>query len=120
MKDMQFTQPKTMLIQPHVLGVASVQGLILYQKILVLMLSSSSSSYRENAGTQLIDLLSGSNTPSDQLLTSLGSNACAQARSLLDSQDIDKMDSLTASASNGVLSITLRLKDGQTYTGELS
>lgn len=84
MKDLQFTEAKTTIIEPLILGTTAVSGLRLYQKILVLMLSSRSATYREAAGANLIDLLSGANTPSDELLASLGSSACAQVRSLLD------------------------------------
>lgn len=120
MKDICFTQAKTMLVQPHILGKSSIQGLLLYQKILILILSDDSNTYRSDSGVGLIKLLKGANTPADQMLQSLGNIACAQVKSLLDAQDIQKLKSLTADASNGSLYITLELESGQTYTGALT
>lgn len=120
MKDICFTQAKTTAVQPKILGKSSIQGLLLYQKILVLLLSDSSSLYREDSGAGLISLLKGSNTPADQLLQALGSIACAQVKGLLDPSDVEKLKDLTASAQNGSLYITLELESGQTYTGALT
>lgn len=120
MRDLQFTQPKTMLIQPEIKGKTSVDGLKVYQKLLVLILSPSNGVYREQAGTVLTELLQGANTPQDDVLLAIGTNACSTARSLLDPQDNQLIDTLEASAQNGQLTITVTLIDGQTYTGALA
>lgn len=120
MKDIQFIKPQTTQINPYILGKTSTYGLILYQKILVLLLSSSSDLYRQREGTTLLDILDGSNTPSDQLLQVIGSSACGQLITYLDSSDTDLIQSLTADANMGRLSIILTLKTGQSYEGFLT
>lgn len=120
MKDIQIVPMKTVLVQPMLLGKTTTASLILYQKVLILMLSSSKQFCRESAGTSLIDLLQGANIPADQLLTTLGSAACAKVLSLLQDTDRQLVSSLTAEAANGTLSITLQLKTGQSYTGVLT
>lgn len=120
MRDICFTKPKTCLIQPEILGKSSVQGLLLYQKIVVLLLSSQNSSYRSQTGTNLVDLLGGANTPADVILTSLGTIACNQIKAQLDSSDAQLIQSLTAEAQDGHLSITLVLDQNESYTGVLT
>lgn len=120
MKDLKFTQPKTMEIAPDIKGKTTVDGLILYQKLLTLILSPSNGAYREQAGTTLTQLLQGANTPQDDVLLAIGTNACSTARNLLAVQDSDLIDSLEAAAQDGSLTITLTLTDGQTYTGALA
>ena len=119
MKDIQFTLPKTMQITPNIQGKTSVEGLKVYQKLMILILSPSNGLYREQAGTSLTELLQGSNTPTDEILLALGTSACLTAKNLLDIQDMEKLKSVTAEASNGSLSITVQLQDGETYTGVL-
>ena len=120
MKDICFTELRTQQVSPSIKGKTYSTGQLIYQKILLLMLSDKSGLYRENSGTSLIRLIHGVNTPNDALLQTLGTTACNDAYSLLSAQDISHIDSLRASASNGQLSITLKLKDGQTYTGVLA
>ena len=120
MKDLQFVQPKTMKITPTILGKTTIEGLLLYQKILVLILSPISGLYRESAGTTLTELLQGANTPPDDVLLALGTTACATVKGLLAPEDNQIVDSLSASAQNGSLIVTLVLEDGQTYTGALA
>lgn len=117
MKDICFTQPKTCLILPQIKGKTSVQGLILYQKIVVLMLSSQAGAYRAQAGTELVNTLQGANIPVDSVLLSIGTLACSAVRKQLDPEDDRKIQSLTASVQNGGLSITLKLTNGESYTG---
>jgi len=57
MKDMLITEPKTQAISPSVLGKTYSEGLSIYQKILVLILSSDTAPYRVSAGAPLIKLL---------------------------------------------------------------
>lgn len=120
MRDIQFIQPKTEIIFPVIKGKTTIDGLLLYQKILVLMLSPVNGLYRESAGTSLTQLLQGANTPANDVLLAIGTNACSTARNCLDVQDVQLIDSLSASAQDGRLSITLTLIDGQTYTGTLA
>lgn len=120
MKDIQFIIPQTSIINAAIVGKTYTEGLILYQKVLVLILSSSLSMYRSKSGTKLIDLLQGSNTPPDNILQMLGTSACGQLMTCLDSSDIDKIQSLTASANNGKLNIILTLINGQSYEGFLT
>lgn len=120
MKDICFTELKTQAIVPDIRGKTYSTGQLIYQKILILILSDKDGIYRTNTGTTLIQLIHGVNTPNDALLQTLGTTACNDAYSLLSAQDISHIDSLRASASNGQLSITLKLKDGQTYTGVLA
>lgn len=120
MKDIQFTLPKTMQITPNIQGKTSVQGLMVYQKLMILILSPASGLYRQEAGTTLTELLEGANTPSDEILLALGTSACLAAKNLLDIEDADRIKNVTAQAQNGSLSITLQLQDGEIYTGVLT
>ena len=120
MRDFQILPVQTTILQPKVLGKTSTQGLLLYQKILLLILSSSKGAYREQAGCDLVSLLQGGNTPEDAILQSIGLLACSTVKGLLDFQDAQKIESLTAQAQDGQLYITLTLISGQTYTGSLA
>lgn len=119
MRDLQILPVKTAAMKPCVLGRTTSQGFMLYQKIVILILSYYKDAYREAAGSNLPALLKGANTPMDQVLLSMGTMACNQVKSQLAPQDAQKIDSLSASAQNGQLDINLTLVSGQTYTGAI-
>ena len=119
MKDLLFTQTKTQEIKPKILG-KTQSGLRLYQKILVLLLSSINSEYREYAGTNLTSYLGKANITADGFLQALGTSACKNALQLLDSEDRALIDKLTANVQYSTLYITIMLTDGTTYIGALT
>lgn len=118
MIDVLFGQTESGKVRLQVLGKTDT-GIRLYQKLLVLILSAASQSYREQAGTDLITYLGNINALGDAALTALGTQACNKARSMLDAQDAALVDSVQAQARNSVLYITITLTDGTSYTGAL-
>lgn len=117
MKDICFTQKNSTVIQPTILGKITDQNQILYQKILVLTLSNIFDTYRQSAGCVLINLLQGSNIPDDNILSNIGTTACAKVYQCLDADDVNLIKNLQAYASNGQLIIKLQTIDGSVYTG---
>ena len=73
-----------MQVTPNIQGKTSVEGLMLYQKLMILILSPVNGLYRQNAGTTLTELLQGANTPTADVLLALGTSACLTAKNLLD------------------------------------
>lgn len=120
MKDIKFVEPQTCVIAPTIKGKIQTQGLAVYQKVLTLMLSSSSDIYRQKQGTSLLNILEGSNTPPDDILQAIGMTACSQVLLCLDSQDVQLIKQLRAQAINGSLNIHLQLIDGTIYKGQLA
>lgn len=119
MKDLLFTETKTQDIKPKILGKTQT-GLRLYQKILVLLLSSVNSDYRETSGTNLTSYLGKVNVTDNGFLQALGTAACKNALQLLDAQDSALIEQLTADVQYSSLYITIKLTDGTTYTGALT
>lgn len=119
MKDVLFTEIKTEDLAPTILGKTDT-GLRLYQKILVLLLSSNKTKYRATAGTSLVSFFGQVNITGNDFLQTLGNSACSQALSLLDTEDAALIKQLKATAQYSKLYITIELTDGTTYTGALT
>lgn len=120
MKDIQIVPVQSTQIIPSVLCKTQAAGLILYQRILVLLLSSSGAAYRELQGASMLNLLQGINTPSDDILTSLGTLSCAQVRDMLSVEDNINLKNLYVQTQNGSLYVTVELNDGTSYKGQLT
>ena len=96
-------------------------GLMLLQRLYVLLFNRSSEEYVEGAMSGgLLDLLDGVNTPPDGLVNSILSVACAVAVRSLDESDAKAVDSFTGSCVDGVVTVTLQLQDGTTLTGVIN
>ena len=119
-KDMQIVPAKSGEITLDLLGNSEDSGLMLLQRLYVLMLSDLSSDYRGGSfGNALLAFLEGGNTPPDGVLTSMLSVACAAALLGLDADDRSLVSSFSASAVDGAIQATLKLADGTTLTGTL-
>ena len=119
-KDIQIVPAKSGEITLDLLGKSEDNGLLLLQRLYVLMLSDLSSDYRGGAfGNALLAFLEGGNTPPDTVLTSMLGVACAAAVLGLDAADRALVSSFSAVAINGDIQATLKLSNGTTLTGIL-
>lgn len=101
-------------------GAGEDSGLLLLQRLYILLLSGSGESYREGgAPVDLLSFIEGANLPTDDAMNSLMTALCAYALRLLDEDDRDRVQNLTGRFSGGVLEFTLTLKDGTTIKGLL-
>lgn len=113
MRDLQFIDKTSYNIQPYVIGKTNDRLLMLYQKILVLLLTQGNTEFRQYQGTQLISLLQGANIPAQNFLQHLGQISCNQVLQQLDSEDRQLISNLSASVQNGSLFIVLKTEDQQ-------
>lgn len=118
MIDVLFGQPKSGKVKLQLLGKTDT-GLRLYQKLLILLLSSINQPYREQAGSTLVTYIGNINALGDSALTALGTQACNRVKSMFDPQDAALIQSVQAEARNSMLYITMKLTDGTSYTGAL-
>ena len=118
--DVQILPAKQGDIQFTVRGASDDTGLMLLQRIYILMLSAQGEAYRKaTQGYSLLDFIEGGNVPNDNVMTSVLAIVCATVLSSLDSDDRALVASLTGYGEDGVAHITLKLTDGTTITGEL-
>lgn len=119
MIDILFTTTKNGPVTTKILG-ATDTGIRLYQKIIILLLSSANDMYRQQYGSQLPDLVGKVNISDDITLQNFGVMACSGVLQQLDPEDRAQIQTLTATAQNLKLYITISLRDGTTYTGALT
>ena len=107
-------------VQFHVYDKSSDTGLMLLQRLYVLMLSDQDSTYRSmDASYSLLGFLEGANRPVDGVMNSILAVCCSTALILLDASDRALIDSFTGVSVDGAVTCTLVLKDGTTVTGAL-
>lgn len=96
-------------------------GLLLLQRLYVLLLSDPQTGYRDSDGGQtLLRFLDGANIPADSLMDTYLALGCATAVSMLDDEDRRHIESFTGSCTDGVITCTLVLTDGTTIQGQLN
>lgn len=96
-------------------------GLMLLQRLYVLLLSDPTTGYRDSDGGQtLLRFLDGSNIPADSIMNNALALGCATALSMLDADDRAYIDSFTGTCVDGVITCTLELTDGTTIQGQLN
>ena len=120
---------KDVLIIPDVSGPVTFSikgssedtGLLLLQRLYVMLFTDPSTGYRDSDGGQtLLTLLDGYNTPPDAIMNSYLNIGCATAVSMLDASDKSNIKSFTGNCTNGVVVCTLVLADGTTVKGRLN
>lgn len=95
-------------------------GLLLLQRLYVLMLSNLSDTYRPGSiSGDLLAFLEGGNTPDDNTLNALLALSCSSAMNALDTEDRRNVSSFSAKAADGAIEATLKLTDGTTVKGKL-
>jgi len=119
-KDLQILPDAQGEIAFSLLGASEDTGLMLLQRLYMLMLSDMDEGYRTGAqGYSLLAFLEGGNMPEDGVLDAMLSITCALALKALDPEDRERVSSFTAKALDGGIHCTLKLADGTTVGGEL-
>lgn len=96
-------------------------GLMLLQRLYVMLLSDPRTGYRNSDGGQtLLTLLDGCNTPPDSIMNNYLSLGCSTAVSMLDVTDRLNIKSFTGNCTDGKIVCTLVLADGTTVRGQLN
>lgn len=99
---------------------SSDTGLMLLQRLYLLMLADQDSAYRTyDAPYSLLGFLEGANKPVDGVMNSILALCCSTALMSLDAADRALVDSFTGVSVDGAVTCTLTLKDGATVTGAL-
>lgn len=118
--DLQIVPQKQGEITFNVIGKSADTGLLLLQRLYILMLTDQSTAYRNaGSGYALINLLQGGNIPADPVLDSILAICCSNAVSALDASDKQLVSSFVGKGVSGVITCTLKLKDGTTITGTI-
>ena len=96
-------------------------GLLLLQRLYVMLLSDPRTGYRNSDGGQtLLKFLDGSNIPVDSIMDTYLALGCQTAVSMLDKEDRALISSFTGQTIDGKIYCTLKLKDGTTIQGLLN
>lgn len=120
-KDIQILPNNTGEVHFSIIGASTDTGLMLLQRLYILLLASASGSYRANfSGQSLLDLLEGANVPSDGALNSILAIGCANAYEALDDEDKTHIQSFSGESINGEIICTLILTDGTTVKGVIA
>jgi len=121
--------PKDLLMIPAVSGEVNFDitgssedtGLLLLQRLYVMLLSDPQAPYRNSDGGQtLLKFLDGGNIPVDSIMDTYLAHGCATAVSMLDESDQQNIQSFTGTCTNGKIVCTLVLADGTTIQGQLN
>lgn len=96
-------------------------GLMLLQRLYVMLLSDPQNPYRDSdGGATLLTFLDGANIPTDSIMNTYLALGCSTAVSMLDESDKEHIESFTGQCLNGVITCTLVLTDGTTVKGQLN
>ena len=120
---------KDLLMIPRTEGVVNFDitgsepdtGLLLLQRLYVMLLSDPQIGYRNSDGGQtLLKFLDGGNIPVDSIMDTYLAQSCSTAISMLDESDQANIESFTGVCENGIITCTLVLTDGTTIQGQLN
>lgn len=119
MKDIAFIRPVSQVIKGTIKNRSTDQGLLLYQKIVLLVLSSVTGAYRQEAGTSFVQYLGRGNMADNDYMKALLQTACTQAKQCLDLQDSNRIESINVQMLDTSANITITLTSGEIYTGTI-
>lgn len=120
-KDVLMIPDKTGVVNFDITGSSEDTGLLLLQRLYVMLLSDPRTGYRDSDGGQtLLRFLDGGNIPLDSIMNTYLALGCSTAVSMLDEEDRNKIESFTGYSENGVITCTLELVDGTTIQGQLT
>ena len=119
MRDLRIINDATGDVLFKVYGASEDIGLMLLQRLYIMLLSDQTSPYRGGAGYTLLNLLNGANKPADGVMSSVLAIACANAVKMLDADDRAKIKAFTGTCNDGIITCTLSLTDGTTLKGQL-
>lgn len=121
LKDLRMIPDVSGPVRFSIVGEASDTGLMLLQRLYVMLLSDPATGYRSSDGGQtLLRFLDGSNIPADSIMNNALALGCATALSMLDDDDRNAVESFTGLCEDGVITCTLELVDGTTIQGQLN
>lgn len=120
MNDLQIITASNGKVTFDVYGKSADNGLMLLQRLYVLLLSSNEGTYRNSSSYTLLKFIEGGNIPSDKAMDAILAICCSEALDMLDKEDRDNIASFTATSSNGEITCTLILADGTTVKGLLN
>lgn len=120
-KDIQMIPDHSGQVIFTILGESSDTGLMLLQRLYVMLLSDPQNDYRDSdGGATLLQFLEGANIPADSIMNTYLALGCSTAISMLDDDDKQYIESFTGECENGVITCTLVLTDGTTVKGQLN
>lgn len=118
MKDLLIIPDKSGKVEFDVYGSQEDSGLLLLQRLYVLMFTQGSG-LRPAGGFDLLSFAEGANQPPDDVLNSMLALCCSTALSRLDEEDRSNVRSFTGTSKDGIITCTLELADGTTVEGRL-
>lgn len=119
--DIQIITDKEGEVKFDVHGSSEDTGLMLLQRLYVLLMSDQDSSYRPaNASYSLLAFLDGANFPGDGAMNAILAICCSNAVSMLDAADRARITSFNGQCVDGLMTCTLKLTDGTTIKGALT
>lgn len=120
-KDLVMIPDKSGPVNFNITGQSEDTGLMLLQRLYVMLLSDPQMGFRDSDGGQtLLRFLDGANIPADSLMDTYLALGCSTAVSMLDAEDRQHIESFTGSCTNGIITCTLVLTDGTTIQGQLN
>lgn len=120
MRDLRIINDKSGPVVFQVYDSKDDSGLMLLQRLYVLLLSDQTGAYRQGDGYTLLSFLEGGNTPPDGVMNSILAISCATALNMLDEEDRSHINSFTGNCEDGLITCTLTLTDGTTIQGTLA
>ena len=120
MNDLRIIPTNSGAVTFDVYGKSQDTGLLLLQRLYILLLASNDNAYRSSNGYTLLDFLEGGNIPDDSTMESILTICCADAVNKLDVEDRNNVTSFSATSTNGVIQCSLVLADGTTVKGLLN
>lgn len=120
-EDVQIIPMSTGQFEFKVYGKSADTGLMLLQRLYMMLLCDQDSPYRvQNISSySLLGFLEGANKPTDGVMNSILAVCCSTAVYMLDKADSTLIDSFTGVSVDGAVTCTLVLKDGTTVSGAL-
>ena len=118
--DIQIVPGTSGAVEFSILKKANDSGLLLLQRLYVLMFSNTETGYRGgDSGVDLLELLNGANEMPDDAMNAMLNLAATYAVLALDQEDRDKVASFDCVCLDGEITSTLELTDGTTLEGSI-
>ena len=119
MKDLLIIPAESGPVEFEVRGRSEDSGLLLLQRLYVLLFTGPAEAYREEGGG-LSGFLEGANIPDVDVFNALLAVSASGALNALDSEDRKNVSSFTAVFDGETINCTLKLTDGTTVNGALN
>lgn len=120
MKDLKIISDDSGAVDFSVLGKSEDTGLMLLQRLYILLLSDTTTQYRGGTGYTLLNFLEGGNIPNDGTMNSMLAISCSNAVNMLDDEDRTNIASFSGQSTDGNVVLTLTLADGTTVKGAIN